>query len=547
MDQLIEQVERARRRLVMQQFLGRLVRCLFATFCLAAVAIAVPKLFVIEGLPELWAEGWLIGSAVVALVAAMIWTLGRQKTTLEAAMEIDTRHDLRERTASTLLLPEEEQASPVGKAVLKDTMAHLSRIDVAEKFRLEGDRRAWLPLLPALLAVALMFFGNREATSNTTQAAATATQEQVKKAQEDLRKRIEKRRKEAEKRGLKDASDLLKQVEKGTSELSEQKIEDQKKSVVKLNNLAEQLKKQRDKLGGKEALERELQKMKDLGKGPAEKVANALKRGDWKKALDEIKQLQQKMAKGEMTPDEKKQLSEQLGKMKEQLQAASEARKQAIEKMKQQIEKQKQSGNAEQAGKLQQKLEQMQQQQQQASKLDQLAQKMGMAQKALKEGDSKQAAQQMQQMAQELEQMQQEAGEMEMLDAAMTEIEMAKQAMGCQQCQGGGCQACQGPGMGKGNKPGQGMGEGQGQGDRPDEKNPTNLRDTKVKQDPKRGGSTFEGLVEGPNLKGQALQSLKAELETTTTQEADATVNERLPRGHREHTAEYFERLRDGL
>ena len=49
----------------------------------------------------------------------------------------------------------------------------------------------------------------------------------------------------------------------------------------------------------------------------------------------------------------------------------------------------------------------------------------------------------MQQMAQQLSQMQQEANEMEMLDAAMDQLQMAKDAMACQNCQGAGCEQCQ--------------------------------------------------------------------------------------------------------
>ena len=61
-------------------------------------------------------------------------------------------------------------------------------------------------------------------------------------------------------------------------------------------------------------------------------------------------------------------------------------------------------------------------------------------------------------------------------------------------------------------KPGRGMGQGVGIGPRPDEKNNTNLRDTAGAQNPERGAATFGGFVDGPNIKGDVVQSIKEEM-----------------------------------
>ena len=52
----------------------------------------------------------------------------------------------------------------------------------------------------------------------------------------------------------------------------------------------------------------------------------------------------------------------------------------------------------------------------------------------------------MQQMMQQLDQMQQDMAEGEMLDMAMEQLEMAKDAMACEECEGEGCEECQGDG-----------------------------------------------------------------------------------------------------
>jgi hypothetical protein len=125
---------------------------------------------------------------------------------------------------------------------------------------------------------------------------------------------------------------------------------------------------------------------------------------------------------------------------------------------------------------------------------------------------------------------------------------LAKDAMACAECQGGGCEACQGAGFGKqlDGEPGMGMGEGRGIGPRPDEKNATNLRDTRVRQKPRQGTAVFGGMVEGPNIKGEVAQSIKEEMATLSAEPADPLTSERLPRSRRQHAEQYFQMLRDG-
>jgi hypothetical protein len=95
-------------------------------------------------------------------------------------------------------------------------------------------------------------------------------------------------------------------------------------------------------------------------------------------------------------------------------------------------------------------------------------------------------------------------------------------------------------------EPGMGMGEGRGIGPRPDEKNPTNLRDTRVQQKTRRGAATFAGMVEGPNIKGDVVHSIQEEMSTLTAEPADPLTSERLPNSRRQHAEQYFEMLREG-
>src|SRR6185436_8724767 len=142
MDQLRKQVARARRRLVIEQFLTRLIWCLLGALTLTAIAIAVPRVIAIDGLPEKWDNIWLIGGLASAFVFATGWTIISNRSPLDAAIEIDRRFDLRERVASSLSLSPEEQSSEAGRAVVSDALRAVKRIEVDEKFRVKIGRRA---------------------------------------------------------------------------------------------------------------------------------------------------------------------------------------------------------------------------------------------------------------------------------------------------------------------------------------------------------------------------------------------------------------------
>lgn len=556
MDQLHKQVARARRRLILEQFLARLVWCLLGAFTLAAVAVAAPRVFVIDGLPANWDLACLLGGLGCAVVAATAWTFVSNRSPLDAAIEIDRRFDLRERVASSLSLSPEDQTSDAGRAVVNDAVRAVQRIDVDEKFRVRVGRWAWWPLVPAAIVFVLVaFVDNRQASSSIDPNATAKNEQQTKTALESLRKKMEEQRAKLEKeKGLEAADDVFKQIEKGTRELSEKQKLDKTKAHVALNDLAKQLEERRQQLGGKDALKEQFQKMKNLGAGPAEKAAQAMKEGDWKKALEEVEKLAKDLKEGKMDAAAKEQLAKQLEQMKQKLEAAAQAHQQAMDDLKKQIEQQKKQGNLAKAGELQQKLDQLQKQKPQIDKLQKLAQQMGQIQQGLKQGDGQKAANAMAQMAKQLDQMQQDMNQMEMIDAAMAEIEMAKDAMGCKFCNGEGCENCMGnlANMGMNNlknkdgMPGRGMGQGKGIGDRPEERTATNLRDTQVRGNPRKGAATFGGLVDGPNIKGDVAQSIKEEMATLSAEPADPLTSERLPNSRREHAEQYFKMLRDG-
>ncbi len=246
-----------------------------------------------------------------------------------------------------------------------------------------------MPLIPAALAFLLMlFFNPATATSSVDPNAPAVVAKQIKTANESLRKKLAEQRKEAERRKLKDAEGLFKRIEAGTNELAEKKDLDRTKAAVKLNDLAKQLQERREQLGGKDALQKQLQNMKSFGQGPAEKIAQAMKQGDFQAAAKEIDKLAKQLRDGKLDDAGKAELAKQLEAMKQKLADAASAHQQAKENLQKQIDEARSKGDLAKAGELQQKLDQAESKSQQMQQLEQLATQMGQMQQGLKEGDA---------------------------------------------------------------------------------------------------------------------------------------------------------------
>lgn len=549
MDKILQQVSRARRRLWVELFLNRVVRCLFFTLLAATTAIAVPKIVTIENLPAQWNVWWLGGAAGAALVAAVFWMLVRGRSDLDAAMEIDRRFGLRERVASSISLPPDASSSPAGKALISDAIRVVGRINVDEKFRIHMGRLAWLPIAPALVAVALVLFvDNQQAQSSIDPEAKKITKKQLDDSTKKLRELLKKQNKKLTTKEL-ESAELIRELEQGVDELTKKEV-GQKKALLKLNDLAKQLAERRDKLGGNEQLRKQLEGMKDLNKGPAEKMMQAMKQGDWSKAKQELSKLQNQLAKGELTEQQKKDMMKQLEQLKQKLDQAAAKRQEQMEQLKKQIEKQKKEGNLAKAGELQQKLDQMKKQQQQQQQMNKLAEQMAQCKECMSQGDQQGAAQAMQQMMEQMAQMSEQMEEGEMLEGIMDQLEMAKSAMSCEQCEGAGCSSCQG-GFDNlfGKMPGNSTdarNRGPGGGTRSDEENGVNFRDSRVRQKPGRGSAVITGEADGPTMRGDVRETIKEQMTSEASAPADPLVIEQLPKSRLHHTEEYFNLLREG-
>ena len=299
MDHLLKEIRRVQRRMALQRFLDVLGWCWLASLVAAAFVIGTARFYPL-GIAD-WQ--WLAGLLAAGLAAAAVRALLFATPPLEAAMEIDHRFALKERVSSALAMHPADRETVAGQALIDDADERLRHIAIAEKFPVRPPRRILLPLLPALLIVAVMVFRPplTETVAEATEAAAVQPPLEVKKSAEDLRQRLVERRKQAEKDGLKDATELLKQLEERTKELQKQTQREQ--ALVQLKDLAQVLQERRQQLGGgSEALKRQMEKIANVPRGPADELAKALSKGDFQKAAQALEKLQKELAGSKIDP-----------------------------------------------------------------------------------------------------------------------------------------------------------------------------------------------------------------------------------------------------
>ncbi len=531
MDTLRKQVGRAHRRIVFQRFLGILCWCWFATLLVAAAGIAISKYW-----PEQMAAvadwHWISGALATGLVAALGWTLLRRQDALDAAIEVDRRFGLRERVSSVLSLSPTELDTPIGKALVEDAQRRIDKLYIPEHFRVRLGRWSLLPLLPAVAAFLIALFVPPRVIEQQAEAKqdVAAVKKQVKESSEALRKKMLEQRKEAKEKGLKDAEELFEKIERGAKELTKGES-DRKQTLVSLNDLAKEIEKRRQGIGDAEQLKKQLNQLKDLKQGPADKMADALKNGDVQEALKELEQLKQQLREGKLNEDAKMKLADQMADMQKKIREIADNHKKKMEDLEQRIQQKREAGQKEEAEELQRQLDRMAAQQQQMKQMQEMGEKLGQCAKCLQEGKAEEAMAQLEGLQANLNDMKQQLDEMEMLDAAMDEISQAKGMM---------------QGMNKRGDPGDGLGEGRGFGDRPEERTDVKFHDSLVKQKTGKGAAIVTGFAEGPNAKGQVTQQISAQVEAAKSDSADPLTNQRLPRDYRDHAKGYFDAFREG-
>ena len=506
-----------------------------------------------------WRDVFLSVAFGVAFSLSAIYTWLKNPSYISVAQEVDRRFQLKERLSTALLMVDHASESLVAAAQINDTEQSASQIVVSDQFELRPNRLAYLPccLIPALfMSYSLIAPAGvrREAPSLSE-----SIQENQKVAEtvKVLRKQIQERKKSATAKGLSEALDLYSRLEKKLDRLASNPNVDQKQTMIAMNDLKKQLEERASKLGSSEAVKKSLSPLQGLPSNEGQKMLNAMKGGDFRKAGEMISDYKQKLESGEISDEEKKELKAQLESLRNSLSQAVKDYQDQQTELQSKIEAATKAGDQQELAQLQEKLDRLQMQGDQMKSLDKLAQSINDVSQAMDGTGTKNASDSLDKLAKSLQELQSESDELQDLESALSDISMSKNAMRCQSCAGNGCSECRGNGAGNpmsgngnGNSlaegKGSGLGKGTGNGERPESESETNTYQTRVQGQLSAGRAVIAGVAEGPNRKGVSREELQQAIDISLQQQGSPTENQILPKAEREHAMQYFDQLREG-
>ncbi len=536
-------IGRVWRRLRIQRFLTAVVWCWGATLAVAAIVVGVEKLgYKVPG------EAWLpfaiaggVGAGVALLIAAFTGP-----SRVDAAIAIDRAFGLHERLATALTLPADLSETPAGQALLADARRHVNDLDIGSKFGIKAPRRAWLPLIPGLIAAGLLFAP--ESAQKRAQAVGldTAEKQVLVEKTKALGKAMAERRKDPDAKLTAETEKLLAQIEKAADELSKTPPDSKDKAMVKLNKLTDAVQERKKQLADADAVNRQIQQMKQMSTdGPAEELAKSLAKGDFDKAAKELQQLKDKLTSGKLSDSDKKKLQEQVSEMKKQLEKLAN-----LDERKKQLDEAKKNG-ALSAKQYEQEMAKLDQQSKNLQQMKNLAKALSQCENGMKQGDLKKAADALGMSQQEMQSLAKQMQELQTLDEAMANLQDAKNGMNGEgeNMVGDRLDGTNGLGMGNGRNRGNGngMGRGRGQGDRPEAAEDTASYNTKVKQQITKGKAIFEGFAPPKGVtKGESLIEVQETMEAANVAAEDAMTNQKIPNSIRKHIKGYFDQIKEG-
>ena len=602
MKQIESVVNQVLRRLFLQDLVRRLPWYLLACLGVAAAVIAVPKLVFWAPLSEaaasdLWYPAWGWGAVVLALGLCLLHGWRSKASRLRAAEELDRRCGLKQRVSATLASSPGQADAEFYQALVLDTQQQIERVHVPDEFPIRSRWTLALPLLPILLLLGLAYLP--AAPAPVAEASADALTEETRAAVEELlRSAVTKRTTEVsdattEAEGAEIMKRALEEVEKTLAKPDASKRE----VLVALNQVKQSIQDQQERLGQTEALKQRLNQLQDPTSGPADKFQRALQAGDSQAAQEQLAQLAEQLAQGEMTPENLERLADQMQQLRDQLQDIERGLEKQKQELQQQLDQALAKGDLERAAEIEKQQAALKQQQQAAQPLQQLgqqAQQLAEQLRGLKGGQplgpeqKRQLQEALQQMQQPLENMQMDAQQMQQLQQMMDQLEELKQDMNCEngECEGQGQGQGQKQGQGQGQAQGQGQGQGQqpgadgmGQGAMPGEGEPlgeggqapapngqpgsgigaghqpgggpgadgdTKFYDTRTRPDVKPGQVTKIGSVGGPNRPGISRMEIQNALQQAAeSPELTPSDLQDIPAKQREHVRQYFQQLRD--
>ena len=397
-------------------------------------------------------------------------------------------------------------------------------------------RRAWVPIIPGLLGVAMLFVPELVQLRAQAKLTDKLDQKVIVDQSKALSKKMSQQREKMSQEKLADAEKLLAQIEKAADDLAKAPPSQKDKALVELNKLTDSLKDRQKQLGSPDQINRQLQQLKDMAKeGPAEEFAKSLANGDFMKAMQELKQLQEKLKSGKMTEQDKKDLKNQIAEMAKQIEKLAN-----LDQRRKQLEEALKNGGLSKE-QFQKEMAKLEDQAKALKQMAKLAQKLDQVQQAMEKGDMKKAAEAMGMTENQLGEMAQQAFRDQEAKARRAPWPTLQEAEKGWMTGDGANQlgeAMDNLGMNGRRK---GMGPGTRPRRRPKASAPeapdyTSTYQAKIKNQFGKGKAIQKGFTESSKtMVGKSVIEIQSEIETSEGLSADALTNQKVPKNVEKH------------
>ena len=309
-ENLLRPVRRFRFQMILQAILDHWVGSWSIVGALLLFWLWIDKLFFfIVPNPSLIA--WFYGLVTLG-VLFLDWY--RRPNLFQAAAALDFSAGTRERISSAIELlnhhktPPDHRWQPSESALWKDALEWTEKLEKKRWYHWRPPKH-WKAFVLILAALGLSAFApNLDLLKRQEQ------QEKRKAESQNIQKKIariehliERTRQKADEQDLKPVGDLVRKIDTALKELRQRPPSSRREALKKLSKLEDQTEQERQKLEpAKKALEQ-------LGKNPnTKKLAEQLKQGNLKGALEEAQKLQEELNNGELSSEERLQLSKDL-------------------------------------------------------------------------------------------------------------------------------------------------------------------------------------------------------------------------------------------
>jgi tetratricopeptide (TPR) repeat protein len=319
MDPLAHALSQARSRLALILAVRSLSQAALFSAAFACVWLVATRILPQLGSPLLP----ILVVGALALLTAVAYVLYRYPSVQQAAMELDTRLKLEERIVSSLALTTAK--GDMAAALHRDARRAITARPVATAFPVQtpgAARWLWVPLLLFGVAyVALPEFDLFQYRARQAAALAKASrQEESAKTIEGAAKLLKKEDRQSE--GT--LADTVNKLELTAVGLRAGTLTD-KQALAKVSDVLEGLNKQQQALAAsKPAVAKTLQGVEHP---ELKKVLEDLRNGKPEDAADKLRELQERLNRGELSDDEKKRLEEGMKALSKALQRDPAAQK----------------------------------------------------------------------------------------------------------------------------------------------------------------------------------------------------------------------------